>query len=293
MWIEIFKTGEHTDSQGRTRKWTEKELDEIVSKYNTQKEHTAPIVIGHPKDNAPAYGWVESLKREGSKLLAKIKDVAEEFKDWVNKGLYKKRSISLYPNLLLRHVGFLGAQPPAIKGLKDFKFQDKEEDFLEYEDVIQQETNGQRNQKTKYKEDSMADGKDKKYEELKAQLEAEKKKREELEQKYAEYQRAVKRKEIKDFIETGIKEGKILPAWKEQGLEEFMYSLSEDEQVIEFSEDKKMSKLEWFKEFIKSFSEHELFKEFQKGKSKEETEFEEDEKLAKEIAGYAKIDKEG
>src|SRR4030042_107970 len=122
--IEIFKIGTHTDSAGKTREWTDKDLEEIAALYNPEINE-APIVIGHPEHDSPAYGWVESLRVDGGKLLAKVKDVAEEFKDWVRKGLYKKVSIALYPDLGLRHVGFLGATPPAVKGLKQAAFGDQ------------------------------------------------------------------------------------------------------------------------------------------------------------------------
>jgi hypothetical protein len=125
MLIEIFKTGEHTDSSGARRVWTEADLDAIATKYNGQPEaqrHDAPVVIGHPTDNAPAYGWVERVERKGGVLYARLKDLAPEFMEWVKKGLYKKRSISLYPDMTLRHIGFLGAMPPAIKGLADVQF---------------------------------------------------------------------------------------------------------------------------------------------------------------------------
>jgi hypothetical protein len=125
-WIQIFKTGKHVDSSGQEREWGKEDLDQIVSSYAPEKDK-APVVIGHPKDNAPAYGWVEALKREGNILFAKLKNLAPEFVDMVKKGLFKKRSISLYPNLSLRHVGFLGASPPAIKGLEDIRFQEGEQ----------------------------------------------------------------------------------------------------------------------------------------------------------------------
>lgn len=129
MWISIFKIGEHTDSNGQTRDWTEKDLDEIVAQYKPE-QHEAPIVIGHPQENAPAWGWVESLKREGEILWAKIKDLVPEFKEMLTKKMFKKRSISLYPDLTLRHIGFLGATPPAVKGLPDFQFQNSKENWL-------------------------------------------------------------------------------------------------------------------------------------------------------------------
>ncbi len=124
-WIAIFKTGKHTDSQGNTREWTHEDLDKIVEKYDP-KQHEAPAVIGHPQTNSPAWGWVEGLKREGDLLLAKFKDLVPEFVEMLRKKMFKKRSISLYPDLTLRHVGFLGAAPPAVKGLPDFQFQEND-----------------------------------------------------------------------------------------------------------------------------------------------------------------------
>lgn len=132
-WIAIFKIGTHTDSNGVTKEWTEKELDNIVSSYDPQK-HEAPVVIGHPKDNAPAYGWIEAVKREGDILYAKMKGLIPEFVDMVKKGMFKKRSISLYPDGALRHIGFLGATPPAVKGLPDFAFGDEGGLTIEFEE---------------------------------------------------------------------------------------------------------------------------------------------------------------
>jgi len=120
-WIPVFRAGSHTDSAGVTREWTEADLDAIAKKYEPA-QHEAPVVVGHPKDNAPAYGWVEKLKREGEVLYAQFKDLVPEFVGWVKQGLYKKRSISLYPDMSLRHVGYLGAVPPAVQGLPDHVF---------------------------------------------------------------------------------------------------------------------------------------------------------------------------
>jgi len=135
MWIEVFKTGTHTDSAGNTKKWTSEDLDTIATKYNNQdkdKKHDAPAVIGHPKTDSPAYGWVKNLKRKGEILLADVKPTVDEFKDWVNKKIYNKVSIALFKDNLLRHVGFLGGAAPAVKGLKAAKF-GEEEDYIEIE----------------------------------------------------------------------------------------------------------------------------------------------------------------
>ncbi len=134
MRVAVFKAGVHTDSAGRTREWTAADLDAIARKYN-ESAHDAPVVIGHPRDNAPAYGWVgKSMNREGDILYAEVRPTDAAFTDWLKAGLYKKRSISLYPDMTLRHVGFLGAQPPAVKGLPDFAFSEAEAALYEFGD---------------------------------------------------------------------------------------------------------------------------------------------------------------
>ncbi len=123
QWDLVFTTGEHTDGNGNKKVWTEADLDRIVALFNP-KFHEPPLVLGHPSDNAPAFGWVEQMKRIGTGLYVAYKGVVDEFKEWNRKGMFKKKSIALYPNGMLRHVGYLGAMPPAIKGLPDFAFAD-------------------------------------------------------------------------------------------------------------------------------------------------------------------------
>lgn len=131
--FEVFRAGKQTDSAGNQRDWTEADLDKIASSYDPEN-HEAPICIGHPKDNAPAWGWVKKVVREGKSLFAEVGDVQAEFSDMLKRKLFKKRSISLYPDMSLRHIGFLGAQPPAVKGLKDFAFSDAAGTPMEYMD---------------------------------------------------------------------------------------------------------------------------------------------------------------
>ena len=254
-WVEIFRAGKHTDSLGRTREFTAADLDRMVAGYDPAK-HEAPAVVGHPKDNGPAYGWVEGMKRAGGLLLAKFKQVAPEFEEMVRDGRFKKRSVSLYPDGTLRHVGFLGAQPPAVKGLKDVSFA-AGDDCSQYEfseeDVPMDEL-----EELKKKLAEAEAGK------AKAEAEA-KELREKAEAQaagFAEAAKKQKRKEIAEFVAAGVKEGKILPAWKKNGLEEFMAHLDEAGGDYEFAEGKKQSPADWFKGFLADFSAHPLFKEF-------------------------------
>nr|MCL4492326.1 hypothetical protein [Nitrospirota bacterium] len=98
----------------------------IVSKYNPEF-HEAPEVIGHPKDNGPAWGWAKEFKREGQILYYEPKDRVSEFQEMIDKKMFKKRSLSLYADLTPRHIGWLGAQPPAVKGLPDTSFSEEAE----------------------------------------------------------------------------------------------------------------------------------------------------------------------
>ena len=123
-WIEIARTGTFTDSAGRPQTFTEQDLDAIARAYDPD-QRDAPLCIGHPKDNAPAFGWVEKLKREGAKLFATFAHVPGEVKKLVAKKHYRHVSMSLMPDRVnLRHVALLGAAQPAIDGLRAVELND-------------------------------------------------------------------------------------------------------------------------------------------------------------------------
>lgn len=119
-WVEIFRGGSQKDSQGRAH-----DGNEIIKKAIETFDpdfYEPPLVVGHPAGNAPAFGWVSGLREAGNVLYAKFKDVATGLEELVKQGLFKKRSASFYRDGRLRHVGFLGAMPPAVKGLRDMVF---------------------------------------------------------------------------------------------------------------------------------------------------------------------------
>ncbi|MCX8054356.1 MAG: hypothetical protein N3A67_01645 [Ignavibacteria bacterium] len=134
MWIEVFRTGNFNDSKGRPFFADSVTLEAIERTYNaaTQHGYEAPLVKGHPKDDAPAYGWVERLARRGNKLLAKLKEVSGEIIEEVRQGKYRRVSIALTPELLLRHIGLLGASSPAVDGLAPVSFDDGENDYYTF-----------------------------------------------------------------------------------------------------------------------------------------------------------------
>lgn len=135
MKFEIFKTGSHTSDKGVSKEYTLDDLNFIADSYKPSEDE-APIVIGHPQDNAPAFGWINSLSVSvDGKLIADAPDdkLHPEFLSALKEGRYKKRSISLTPEGKLRHVGFLGGAKPAVKGLSDIQFSSQSSEVYEFD----------------------------------------------------------------------------------------------------------------------------------------------------------------
>ena len=105
-------------------------LQALANAYSPRL-HEAPLVIGHPEHDAPAYGWVTSLTFSDGALQAETSQ-CNELRQLIDAGHYKKVSASFYEpdaegnptptKYYLRHVGFLGAIPPSIKGLRAVSF---------------------------------------------------------------------------------------------------------------------------------------------------------------------------
>jgi len=131
--IRLFRTGTFTSVEGVKVSLGESDLASIATSYDADA-NPAPLVIGHPQLNDPAYGWVDRLAVEGDELLAypnpELTDPS--FAEAVNAGRYAKVSAQFYPpahphnptpdQFYLKHVGFLGAHAPGVKGLGRVSF---------------------------------------------------------------------------------------------------------------------------------------------------------------------------
>lgn len=237
--IEIFKSGTHIAANGKEFTFSEEDVKKIAENYNP-KHHEAPLVLGHPKDNSPAFGWVKGLVAKGAegatKLFADI-ELAAQFAEALKAGNYKKVSAAFYaPNdpsnpskgfYGLRHVGALGATPPAIKGLEAFNFNDSAT-FLEF-------TKTKEEKMTTKKAEAFASSKE---DELKKREEALEVREKQMKAEFAEFQTAKALDEAGRKVADLIKEGKVTPAQSE-GLVEFMASLDKESESLEFSEAEK------------------------------------------------------
>ena len=141
--VHIFSPGTQTSAQGITREFTKADLKQVADSYEPEV-HEAPIRIGHTdNDKVPAWGWVKNVKMKGEDLVAEV-EFSPLMEDYVKNGLYKKVSASFYSpeskinpepgQWSLRHVAMLGAQPPAVKGLKGFAYAEESEgeDILDF-----------------------------------------------------------------------------------------------------------------------------------------------------------------
>jgi len=133
LFLEIFKTGKHTSSNGVTKEYTQTHLSQIAENLSDP----VPIVVGHPKDNSPAFGWIKNLSVKGESLFADASDLVPEFLDLLKQKIYSNRSVSLKENedgtLSLNHVGFLGGMLPAVKGLEALNLNSESNNLISYE----------------------------------------------------------------------------------------------------------------------------------------------------------------
>lgn len=237
--IAIFKTGTHTATTGQSLTATADFIRDVVAGYNPSN-HEAPAVIGHPQDNHPAYGWVESLSFDEGKgiLYANFKQLETQFIKLLKEGRFKKRSASFYPpnhpnnptkgKPYLRHVGFLGAQPPAIKGLADFS-EDKDCLTYEFSEPINNLT--ENNTMTMKQTDEVVQSID--FAEREAKLR-------EREEAFEEREKAFQQQGLYDFTESLIQTGKIAPAERDS-LISVMANGGNDDEMFSFSENGKPS----------------------------------------------------
>lgn len=142
--FQIFRTGRHIDGKGIARDFTESHLQSMAASYSP-KPRPAPLVLGHPEnqDAAQQFGAVARLIVKGHALYALAK-VSEALVHLVRAGHYRyvSPSFSLRQSssgaagtYSLRHVGFLGAMPPAVKGMSPPSFAEGHTIISSYTDI--------------------------------------------------------------------------------------------------------------------------------------------------------------
>ncbi len=142
--IKIFRAGAHLSMNGVSQAYTAADVAATAASYNPAR-YIAPLVVGHPAHDSPAHGSVRALFAEGGELYAEVaptpglvQDVADGKYLAVSSAFYNPRGFgNPSPGVwALRHVGFLGALPPAIKGLGQPAFAEGA-DFASFSEPLQ------------------------------------------------------------------------------------------------------------------------------------------------------------
>lgn len=263
--VVVCKIGNWTVSDGSELKITKKMLGEMARNYDPGYDE-APVVANH-EDEGEAKGWVERLRVLGDYLVARLKDVNESFREKIKAGAWKKRSIRIHfggeeqTDASLKHVAFLGAVQPAVKGMPDIEFAaqlsegadpDSDADlYFEIDNLnnitpITLKAEPEKDKTTSQDQTgdgTMADMSEalKKAEQEKADLEAklkaldaeksaETQRAEAAEKSVQEIERKRKRAELESYLEEQIREGRLTPAVKDDGkIVSMMEVLSETE----------------------------------------------------------------
>lgn len=131
--IEVFRPGTFTPMAGDPITYSAADLKAVADAYDPATA-PAPIVVGHPDTDAPAFGWVESFDYDtkAERLFANLHEIEPAFAELVKAGRYKKVSMAFFSpdqdhnpargTWYPKHVGFLGAAAPAVSGLKNASF---------------------------------------------------------------------------------------------------------------------------------------------------------------------------
>jgi hypothetical protein len=100
---------------------TADDLQRMAEDYDPALQE-APVTVEHRHDG-PALGWVAALRVSSGVLQARLHRLSVRLRQWLREGAYRSRSIEMYKpfeptgGAYLAAVSFLGAQPPAVKGL--------------------------------------------------------------------------------------------------------------------------------------------------------------------------------
>jgi Fe-S-cluster-containing hydrogenase component 2 len=147
--IKMLKPGSFVAMNGNTYSFSEADLRATAEAYDPML-YAAPLVKGHPEHDAPAFGRIYAVEFSDGYLYGIPGKVDAAFAEEVNSGHFDNVSLSVYsPNhpsnpspgvYYPKHLGFLGAAPPAVKGLGQVSLAEGEEETIIIEFAEPQES---------------------------------------------------------------------------------------------------------------------------------------------------------
>ena len=123
--VEIFRAGEWNGD-----KYSRADLDEMVRNFD-RVGYRPPVKLGHKAaSGAPASGWVKSIRRVGDRLVADLMDLPKQIYEAIKGRRFDAVSAEIFWNLkrsgktfkrALKAIALLGAETPAVSGLKPLR----------------------------------------------------------------------------------------------------------------------------------------------------------------------------
>lgn len=140
--VEIFATGSFRPggaAKGKVVTITDADLDHMIESFNELVPvggFTPVLKLGHTdaqrfmgqSNGAPNLGIIESIKKVGNKILADFVNVPDAVMDLIANKRFRNVSVEIVPSMefegkkfvnVLTAVALLGAELPAVKGLKE------------------------------------------------------------------------------------------------------------------------------------------------------------------------------
>jgi hypothetical protein len=260
--VEIMRTGTFTPggaAAGRKVTITENDLSEMVSSFNQLAPiggFTPVLKLGHAEaqkfigqsNGAPNLGVIEKIWREGAKVLANFVNVPDAVVDLIRQKRFNNVSVEVVPSMefdgktfanVLTAVALLGAELPAVKGLKELSAavftQATVEPFepVAPDNIVSYEWETEKMPDTKLTQEQhdalLEAAVSKAVAVAKAEFAAETEKltaeRDEAREavktvktEFAEYTDKVAQAEAETLVDTAIKAGKLLPKQKEAAM---------------------------------------------------------------------------
>jgi len=125
----ILRVGTRTSDDGQSVAFSRSDLMATAAAYNPSQRE-APLTLGKPAHDAPAFGWVRGLEvTAAGELVMTVSDVHPEFASLVNDRRFTERAVVFYnprhpsnpsPGVwYLRNISYLGAKKSIhVPGLK-------------------------------------------------------------------------------------------------------------------------------------------------------------------------------
>ncbi len=143
--LHIFKPGRWITTAGEAIEFSQADLQASARAYDPRVAK-APLVVGHPATDDPAKGWAAAAAANERGLFVRPDKVDPAFAEEVKSGRWGTISTKFYrptdpsnpvPGVYyIRHVGFLGAVNPAVKGLDDPEFSEADDGCVCFQEGV-------------------------------------------------------------------------------------------------------------------------------------------------------------